>query len=58
MEVKLDYKEELTLKLEHYALMIKIYILFQKILIINQERQGLSGLNLFQTLKFIIVNSY
>jgi hypothetical protein len=54
----LDYKEELTLKLEHYALMIKIYILFQKILIINQERQGLSGLNLFQTLKFIIVNSY
>ena len=24
----------------------------------NQERQGLSGLNLFQTLKFIIVNSY
>ena len=29
-----------------------------KMLIINQERQDLSGLNLFQTLKFIIVNFY
>ena len=58
MEVKLDYKEGLILKLEHYALTIKIYILFQKMLIINQERQDLNGLDLFQTIKFIMVNSY
>ena len=58
MEVKLDYKEGLILKLERYVLMIKIYILFQKMLIINQERQDLIGLDLFQTLKFIMINSY
>ena len=58
MEVKLDYKEGLILKLEPYVLMIKIYILFQKMLIINQERQDLIGLDLFQTLKFIMINSY